>query len=83
MTGKRGSRYVGRRDDAHEFGGGVAGRVGGADVQSLRQFVGQSPWAVEQIQQWLAEKVVDLLAEPEVWMIDETFSPRPERLRWE
>jgi len=54
----------------------LAGRIEGADVQSLRQFVGQSPWAVEQIQQKLAEKVVDLLAEPEVWMIDETSFPK-------
>ena len=54
----------------------LAGRIAGADVQSLRQFVGQSPWAVEQIQQKLAEKVVDLLAEPEVWMIDETSFPK-------
>ena len=54
----------------------MAGRVGGADVQSLRQFVGQSPWAVEGIQKQLAEKVVDLLAEPEVWMIDETSFPK-------
>jgi SRSO17 transposase len=38
----------------------LAGRVEGADVQSLRQFVGQSPWAVEQIQQKLAEKMADL-----------------------
>jgi SRSO17 transposase len=54
----------------------LAERIEGADVQSLRQFVGQSPWAVEQIQQKLAEKVVDLLAEPEVWMIDETSFPK-------
>jgi SRSO17 transposase len=54
----------------------LADRINGADVQSLRQFVGQSPWAVEQIQQRLAEKVVDLWAEPEVWMIDETSFPK-------
>src|ERR1022692_4395319 len=54
----------------------LAERIAGADVQSLRQFVGQSPWAVEQIQQRLAEKVVDLVAEPEVWMIDETSFPK-------
>jgi len=59
------------------------GEIEGADVQSLRQFVGQSPWAVEQIQQKLAEKVVDLLAEPEVWMIDETSFPKAGTLRWE
>jgi len=54
----------------------MAGRVGGADVQSLRQFVGQSPWAVEAVQRGLARMVVDLLAEPEVWMIDETSFPK-------
>ena len=54
----------------------LAERIVGADVQSLRQFVGQSPWAVEQIQQRLAEKVADLMAEPEVWMIDETSFPK-------
>jgi SRSO17 transposase len=54
----------------------LAERMGGADVQSLRQFVGQSPWAVEQIQQQLAAKMVDFLAEPEVWMIDETSFPK-------
>lgn len=48
----------------------------GVDVQSLRQFVGQSPWAVEEIQGQLAGKVVDLLTEPEVWMIDETSFPK-------
>lgn len=54
----------------------LAQRIQGADVQSLRQFVGQSPWPVEQIQQKLAEKVADLMAEPEVWMIDETSFPK-------
>jgi SRSO17 transposase len=54
----------------------LAARVGGADVQSLRQVVGQSPWAVEAVQRGLARKVVDLLAEPEVWMIDETSFPK-------
>jgi len=54
----------------------LAERIAGADVQSLRQFVSQSPWAVELIQQRLAEKVADLMAEPEVWMIDETSFPK-------
>jgi len=48
----------------------------GEDVQSLRQFVGQSPWPVEEIQGRLAQKTVDLLSEPEVWMIDETSFPK-------
>src|SRR6202795_2854782 len=54
----------------------MAARVGGADVQALRQFVGQSPWEVEEIERRLALKVVDLLSEPEVWIIDETAFPK-------
>lgn len=53
----------------------MAARVG-ADVQALRQFVGQSPWAVEEVQRALAQKVVDTLSEPQVWMIDETSFPK-------
>src|ERR1700680_3691832 len=54
----------------------LAARVDGADVQALRQFVGQSPWAVEEVQRRLALKMVDLLREPEVWIIDETAFPK-------
>lgn len=54
----------------------LAARVGGADVQALRQFVGQSPWAVEEVQRRLAVKMVDLLRGPEVWIIDETAFPK-------
>jgi SRSO17 transposase len=53
----------------------MAARVG-ADVQALRQFAGQSPWAVEEVQRALAHKVVDTLSEPQVWMIDETSFPK-------
>jgi SRSO17 transposase len=48
----------------------------GADVQALRQFVGQSPWEVAEVQWCLARKIVDLLSEPEVWIIDETAFPK-------
>lgn len=54
----------------------LAARVAGADVQALRQFVGQSPWEVAEVQRRLALKVVDLLSEPEVWIIDETAFPK-------
>jgi SRSO17 transposase len=54
----------------------LARRVPGAEVQALRQFVGQSPWAVEAIQRQLAHKVVDLLRAPEVWILDETSFPK-------
>jgi SRSO17 transposase len=54
----------------------IASRIPGADVQALRQFVGQSPWAVEEVQRRLALKVVDLLSEPEVWILDDTSFPK-------
>src|SRR5215467_10343802 len=54
----------------------MASRIPGADVQALRQFVGQSPWTVEAVQQQLARKVVDLLSDPEVWILDETSFPK-------
>ncbi len=54
----------------------IADRVPGADVQALRQFVGQSPWAVDKVQKYLAEKVVDLLSDPEAWILDETSFPK-------
>ena len=54
----------------------LAARVAGADVQALRQLVGQSPWAVEEVQRRLAHKIVDLLSEPEVWIVDETAFPK-------
>jgi SRSO17 transposase len=54
----------------------MANRIPGADVQALRQFVGQSPWAVEKVQKHLAEKIVDLLSDPEAWILDETSFPK-------
>jgi SRSO17 transposase len=54
----------------------IAERIPGADVQGLRQFVGQSPWAVQEIQQRLALKMVNLLSEAEVLIIDETSFPK-------
>jgi SRSO17 transposase len=54
----------------------MASRMEGADVQALRQFLGQSPWEVAEIERRLADKVVDLLSEPEVWIIDETAFPK-------
>ena len=54
----------------------IASRIPDADVQALRQFVGQSPWTVEAVQEQLARKVVDLLSDPEVWILDETSFPK-------
>lgn len=61
----------------------MAERIQGAEVQALRQFVGQSPWAVAEVQRRLAEQIVDELSEPEVWMIDETSFPKAGDLRSE
>jgi SRSO17 transposase len=57
----------------------MANRIEGADVQALRQFVGQSPWSVAEVEQRLAHKVVDLLSEAEVWVLDETSFPKAGR----
>lgn len=54
----------------------MAERLEGAEVQALRQFVGQSPWDVETVQRALARWVIDAMSEPEVWMIDETSFPK-------
>jgi SRSO17 transposase len=54
----------------------LASRLPGADGQARRQCVGQSPGAVEEVQRRLARKVVDLLSEPEVRIIDETAFPK-------
>jgi len=54
----------------------MASRLPGADVQALRQFVGQSPWEVEEVQRRLASKMVELLSEAQVWIIDETPFPK-------
>src|SRR5215471_2350702 len=54
----------------------MARRLPEADVQALRQFVGQSPWAVDVVQRQLARKLVDLLTDPEVWILDETSFPK-------
>jgi len=54
----------------------LAERIPGADVQALRQFLGQSPWEVEEVQRRLALKVIETLSEPEVWILDETSFPK-------
>lgn len=63
-------------DGDHQSIEPMAARLPGADVQALRQFVGQSPWAVDAVQRRLALKVVDLLGSPEVWSLDETAFPK-------
>jgi SRSO17 transposase len=54
----------------------IAGRIAGADVQALRKFVGHRPWAVAAVQRRLARKVVELLNNSDVWIINETTFPK-------
>jgi len=53
----------------------IATRVG-ADVQALRQFVNQSPWAWEPVQEALTHTVVDALLPEAVYVIDSTSFPK-------
>lgn len=54
----------------------MAARLPGADVQALRQFVNQSPWAWEPVQKALAQTVVDSLLPEAAYLIDETSFPK-------
>jgi len=54
----------------------LAARLPGADVQALRQFVNQSPWDWEPVQEALALTVVDHLLPEAVYLIDETSFPK-------
>ena len=53
----------------------MASRLPGADVQALRQFVSQSPWPEQPVQEALAFKLLERL-KPEVWIVDETSFPK-------
>jgi SRSO17 transposase len=86
LRGRRERRHWARiygkgllRDGERKSIEAMASRIEGADVQARRQFVGQSPGAVEEVQRRLAHKVVDLLSEAEVWIIDETSFPKAGR----
>jgi SRSO17 transposase len=57
----------------------MAARLPGADVQALRQFVGQSPWAWEPVQEALALSVVDHLLPEAVYLLDTTSFPKQGR----
>jgi SRSO17 transposase len=55
----------------------MAERLGpGADVQSLRQFVSQSPWDCLKVQEAMAKKAACLWPAPLAWEIDETSFPK-------
>lgn len=54
----------------------MAARLPGADVQALRQFVNQSPWAWAPVQEALTTHVMDRLLPEAVLVIDETSFPK-------
>ena len=54
----------------------MAARLPGADVQALRQFVNQSPWAWAPVQAALTGLMLDRLLPEAVLIIDETSFPK-------
>lgn len=57
----------------------MVSRLPGADVQALRQFVNQSPWSWEPVQQALTTMVRDRLPPEAVLIVDETSFPKQGR----
>jgi SRSO17 transposase len=54
----------------------MAARLPGADVQALRQFVNQSPWPWEPVQEAVTGAVVDALLPEAVYLLDATSFPK-------
>jgi SRSO17 transposase len=54
----------------------MAARLPGADVQALCQFVNQSPWPWEPVQEALTGAVVDALLPEAVYLLDATSFPK-------
>jgi SRSO17 transposase len=54
----------------------IASRIGEPDAQGLQQFVNQSPWAWEPLQEALALQMMDRLLPEAVLIIDETSFPK-------
>jgi SRSO17 transposase len=57
----------------------LAGRVSGASMQALQQFVGQSPWAWEPVRCLLARRMEPELRPAVAWIIDDTGFPKQGR----
>jgi SRSO17 transposase len=57
----------------------LAGRVPGAEVQALQQFVGQSPWAWEPVRRRLAQRMEQELRPAAAWIVDDTGFPKQGR----
>jgi len=54
----------------------LAQRVNGGNVQAMQQFIGQSPWAAEQVQELLNRRLDDVLSAATYWLVDETSFPK-------
>ncbi|MGH7624841.1 MAG: IS701 family transposase [Gemmatimonadaceae bacterium] len=54
----------------------MAGRLPGADVQALRQFVNQSPWDWAPVQEALTIQMMDRLLPEAMLILDETSFPK-------
>jgi SRSO17 transposase len=54
----------------------LAARVPGGNVQSLQQFVGQSPWAWQPVREQLAQRMQEALLPLAGWIIDDTGFPK-------
>src|SRR5215472_16626215 len=57
----------------------LAGRVPGAEVQALQQFVGQSPWAWEPVRRQMAQRMEQELKPAAAWIVDDTGFPKQGR----
>ena len=57
----------------------LAGRVPGAKLQALQQFVGQSPWAWAPVRRLLAQRMEQELRPAAAWIIDDTGFPKQGR----
>jgi SRSO17 transposase len=57
----------------------LAGRVPGANMQALQQFVGQSPWAWEPVRRQLARRMAAERRPAAAWIVDDTGFPKQGR----
>jgi SRSO17 transposase len=53
----------------------LASRVG-ADAQSLQQFIGQSTWSAQRVQETLNRFMIQQVLGPGYWIVDETSFPK-------
>lgn len=54
----------------------MANRIPDGDIQSLQQFVNQSPWSYQEVRSSLAQKVEKEFVPEAYWIIDEISFPK-------